>query len=281
MYPILVSWGPIQIFSFSVFLIFAWLVFSFLFWKILRGGGVVEERIFDLTFYATLTSALGARLAFVTLHWELFSDTPLKIVAIWVQPGLSLYGGLITGLLTLIYLTRRYKIRLGLVLDALGLTIPAALLIGEIGSLLDGTQVGKITNSPWAMRYIGAVGRRHPVQLYEMISLIVILLAVIFWAKRSSQQKWPYGLVGIWFFALFAAFMFALEFFKDSSVYWNSLSANQWVLIAIFAEALGAFYVRGGGRERMRPYFARVREKLESVLKGVYAKFPQRRTHEH
>jgi prolipoprotein diacylglyceryltransferase len=105
-----------------------------------------------------------------------------------------------------------------------------------------------------------------------MAALIVILLVVIFWAKRSTREKWPYGLVGVWFFALFALSMFALEFFKDSSVYWNSLSANQWVLIAIFAEALGAFYVRGGGRQKLRPYFVSAREKLSLFIKRIYAR---------
>lgn len=278
MYPVLISLGPIHIFSFSVLLLLSWLVFSFLFWKFLRAAATVEERIFDLTFYATLAAIVGGRLGFVLTHPELFSDSLLKIVALWVAPGLSLYGGLFAAMLTLVYLARRYKVRLGLVLDALALSLPAAFLWGTLGALLDGSYVGKITSLPWAIRYVGNVGKRHPVQLYEMIAFAVIIIVVLVLQKRSVKNKWPYGLVGVWFFLIWSVVMFALEFLKDTSVYWMSLSANQWVLIIIFGEALGAFYVRGGGREAIRPLFSGLRHKLAAAAGGIYAKFSQRRS---
>ncbi len=278
MYPVLISLGPIHIFSFSVLLLLSWLAFSFLFWKFLRAAATVEERIFDLTFYATLAAIVGGRLGFVLTHPELFSDSLLKIVALWVAPGLSLYGGLFAAMLTLVYLARRYKVRLGLVLDALALSLPAAFLWGTLGALLDGSYVGKITSLPWAIRYVGNVGKRHPVQLYEMIAFAVIIIVVLVLQKRSVKNKWPYGLVGVWFFLIWSVVMFALEFLKDTSVYWMSLSANQWVLIIIFGEALGAFYVRGGGREAIRPLFSGLRHKLAAAAGGIYAKFSQRRS---
>lgn len=278
MYPVLISLGPIHIFSFSVLLLLSWLVFSFLFWKLLRAAATVEERIFDLTFYATLAAIVGGRLGFVLTHPELFSESMLKIVALWVAPGLSLYGGLFAAMLTLVYLARRYKVRLGLVLDALALSLPAAFLVGTLGALLDGSYVGKITSLPWAIRYVGNVGKRHPVQLYEMIALAAIIIAVLVLQKRGVKNKWPYGLVGVWFFLIWSIVMFTLELLKDTSVYLMSLSANQWVLIIIFGEALGAFYVRGGGREAIRPLFLGLRYKLAAAAGGIYAKFSQRRS---
>ena len=60
--------------------------------------------------------------------------------------------------------------------------------------------------------------------------------------------------------------MFPLEFAKESRVYWT-LSANQWILIALFAEALGAFYVRGGGRETIRPFINRIFTRIGRIFK--------------
>ena len=67
---------------------------------------------------------------------------------------------------------------------------------------------------------------------------------------------------------------FLLEFAKDARVYWGSLSANQWVLIGIFAECIGVLYVRGGGRETLRPISVRLlkfsRKRKEEVAMNSF-----------
>ncbi|KKW11605.1 MAG: Prolipoprotein diacylglyceryl transferase [Candidatus Gottesmanbacteria bacterium GW2011_GWB1_49_7] len=271
MFPVLFSIGSLHIYSFSILLVLSWLVFSFVFWRELRNQGVEEDRIFDLTFYATIAALVFSRAGFVLFHWEAFADSVLKIAAIWVVPGLSLYGAIVGGLITLVYLSRRYKVRLGHVLDACAPSLGGAFLVGVLGAFLDGSYVGTMTNLPWATRYVGWVGTRHPIQLYEAIAMAGMLIAFAFLARRGKKNKWPYGLAGLWFFSLFAVSMFVLEFLKDSPVYWGMLRANQWILVALFAEDLGAFYVRGGGREAIRPF-------INNVLGGIYGKFSKRST---
>ena len=278
MYPILFSIGSFHLYSLSMFLVLAWLVFSFLFWKQLRGNGIDEDKIFDLTFYTTLVAFVASRAVFVMLNWELFSDTWLKIFAPWVQPGFSQYGAFIGGLMTLVSMSRHIKVRLGHVLDAAALSFPGSILVGLIGVFLDGSVAGKISGVPWALRIVGHVGKRHPVQLYEIIVLCILIVILAKLHARSSKERWPYGMVGVWFFILFSISMFVLEFFKDTRVYWISLSANQWILIALFAEALGAFYVRGGGRESLRPLGYTIQSSIRKGIGGIYAKFPIRRT---
>ena len=266
MHPILLTIGHVHIYSFSVFLILAWCVWSFLFWRSLRSDGVDEDKIFDLTFYSTIIAFVVSRATFVYFHWSLFAKTILKVVALWVQPGFSLYGALIGAVLTMLLLSRRQKVRVGHVLDAFALSFPGALIVGLVGGLLDGTMVGKISNLPWAIRFVGYAGRRHPIELYEIVALGIIIAVMSYIRRQSVEKKWPYGVVGVWFFILFALTMFPLEFLEESHVYWRSLSANQGVLVALFAEAVGAFYVRGGGRELVRP-----------MVNKIYAKFSKRR----
>jgi phosphatidylglycerol---prolipoprotein diacylglyceryl transferase len=277
MYPILFAIGPITIFSFSVFLTLAWLMFSFLFWRSLRNTGTDEDKIFDLTFYATIVAFIFARGAFVITHWELFSDTWLKILALWVQPGLSLYGALLGGIGTLVTMSRGTKVRLGLVLDALAQSLPVAFIVGLIGAFLDGSLIGKISEVPWALRVVGHVGRRHPIALYEIGVLVIVLLCMIVVWRKAAKQKWAYGIAGVWFFILYSFFMFIIELFAESRVYWT-LTANQWVLVAIFAESLGAMYVRGGGRESVRPLIYKIRSGFGRLTGGIYAKFSNRRS---
>jgi len=61
--------------------------------------------------------------------------------------------------------------------------------------------------------------------------------------------------------------MFLFEFLVESDVYWGSLSANQWIYVGIVGQAIGAFYVRGGGKE-----------KLTRALGGIYGKLSKRHT---
>jgi prolipoprotein diacylglyceryltransferase len=267
MSPILFAVGPITVYNLSIFVILAWIAFSFVFWQKLKNSGVEDEKIFDLTFYGTLVAFVCARATYVLFNLGIFADNLLKTIAVWVVPGLSLFGALIGLTVTYMVMVKRSRIRLSYVIDALGLALVPAFLLGNIGTLLDGTMAGVGTGAPWAVRYIGYVGMRHPVQVYTIIALFIISLILMFVERQSQKRKWPYGIVGIVFFLLFSLTQFMVEFVTDHPQIWGNLTLNQWVLVAIFSEALGACYVKVGGKQKLR-----------SLVKETYAKFSKRRT---
>ncbi len=267
MYPILLSVSGFHVSSFSIFFILAWCVFSFIFWKSLRDEGVEEEHIFDLTFYGTLAALVGARLGFVAFHFDQFGGTLLKIVALWVSPGLSLLGGVFAAIAAMILLGKRTKVRMGSILDAFGLALPGALILGTVGSLLDGSEVGKISSFSWSIRYVGLPEPRHPYQIYQIAALVVILVVIGYLTSQARSKKWALGIVGVGFFLLWSTQLFALEFFKDSRIYWYSLSANQWAALLLFSATAGSWYVYAGGKFVIR--------RAWTIL---YAKFPKRRS---
>jgi prolipoprotein diacylglyceryltransferase len=96
--------------------------------------------------------------------------------------------------------------------------------------------------------------------------------------KRANARKWAYGLVGVLFFLLYSLMEFVLEFAKDTRVYWGSISANQWMLIGLFAESLGVLYVRGGGREHLRPAMRALQQGVSKIGNIIYAKLSRRNT---
>lgn len=259
MYPILFSIAGFHLSSFSIFLILAWCVFSFVFWKSLREEGTSEERIFDLTFYGSLAAFVASRVGFVLTHWDLFTGVMLKVIALWVAPGLSLVAAVTAGLAAMIVLARRAKVRVGLVLDAVGLALPGALVVGAVGSLLDGTVVGRATSLPWAIRYVGHSQSRHPYQVYEIIALALILAAIGWMTDRARTKKWALGSVGVGFFLLWTTVSFGLEFVRDSRIYWHSLSANQWAALVLFSVAVAAWYMYTGGKFMVRGVAGNIR----------------------
>lgn len=277
MFPILFSIGSIHIYSFSIFLILSWLLWSFLFWRHLRSLAVSEEPIFDAMFVTTIVTLVASRLSFVVTHPQFFSDNWLKVVALWVQPGLSLFGGLIVAVVTLVFFAMKYKVRVAYMLDAFAVSFMWAYTVGLVGSFLDGSVVGIPVPPRWfGVSYAGHMGLRHPVQLYSLICMIVIMIAISIFRHLAKKYAWRDGTISMWFFMLFSAAMFGVEFVTEHTVYWGSLSANQWVLVGIFGQSLGAFYVRGGGKERVQIVGRGIGRISGRVIGGIYAKFSKR-----
>lgn len=229
-----------------------------------------EERIFDCMFWATLAGLFCSRVGYVLLHQTQFAGSWLKIVALWVVPGLSIYSGLAGGIIILLVLARRFKIRIGHVLDVLAFSIPGAIAIGGVGVAFSGSIVGLQTRLPWAMPVVGAVGLRHPVALYFAFVSLVLLVIIAGLETVAKKRDWPLGLLGIWYFFLFSVFFFVIEFLVSDSVYWGKIRANQWMLLAICCQAIGAFYVRGGIRESIRPIFRKTTSVLFGFPKVLY-----------
>ena len=265
MLPTLVSLGPLRISSIGLFLMLAWAIWTFLFWKRLRDFAIEEDKIYSLMFASSIIAFCTARLTFVLSHWNLFSDTWLRIFTIWIQPGLSLYGALIGGIFTIVYLSTVYGLRLGVMLDVAMRAFGIAFIVGSVGSFLDGAQYGIVGIPPWAVTYMGHIGRRHPVQIYEMIyvTFICLLLWIVGKKFHAYYQRRP-GLYAVWFFFYFSLGMFCLEYLKESSVYLGGLRFNQWILVAIFAESCGMLYVRGGGRGYIRRIYATISKRFLS-----------------
>lgn len=264
------TFGSFHFFTSGIFLVLAWMLWSFLFWRSLVAFAVEEEKIFDMTFYATIGGILVGRISFVFLHPELFHDSWLKIPALWIVPGISFYGMFVASIIVLVLLCRVYKLRLAYVLDALSVSLPYAFILGQVSSLLSGSDIGLPASLPWAVRYVGVVGLRHPVQVYAIFALLIMCIVLAILSSRAIKKQWSYGTVGIWFFLLFTSSFFCIESFKDSSVYLSLLRVNQWVLLLLFGQACGALYVRGGIREYLRPFFSFIREKIIKNKGGSY-----------
>lgn len=278
MYPVLIAIGPLKLYALGIFLILSWLVFSFSFWRMLRQQAVDEEHIFDITFYATIAAIIAGRAVFVAENLELFEASVLQIPALWVVPGLSFYGAFIGALIVIFGLAKRYGVRFMYVLDALGIALPFALIVGAVGALLDGSVVGVETTFPWGVRYAGHEGLRHPVQAYIILGLIITTVVVLLIQAAARKRKWPYGIVGVWYFILSSAVLFLVEYLVVTDIYFMTLTINQWILIAIFAESIGGLYVLGGGKEFMRTRIKRLQGGLHATLRRRDRKATQEKT---
>jgi prolipoprotein diacylglyceryltransferase len=264
MHPIVLALGPIIVHSSNLLFVLAWLVFSFVFWKMLREEGILEERIFDMTFYATIIGVVASRLGFVFLFPDLFAPSLLLIGAFWVQPGLWLIAGVYGLFITLFVLSRKFHLRFATVFDAVCMAILFSLVPATIGTFLSGSEVGRVAHLPWALAVPGYTGLRHPVALYECTAILLAGLVAIILYQKSQKNKWPAGFLGANILALISLALFTLEFFKEGRIYLYGVTVNQWMYMLLFAEGIGASIIKGQIITKIRNKLGGIRERSKS-----------------
>ena len=100
--------GPIQIYWYSIFIFIGMLVACFLIYKEAKKRGIEEDFLVNLTFNTIIIGIIGARLYYVLFNLSYYLDNPVEIFQIW-NGGLAIHGGIIAGLLFIIYYCKNSK----------------------------------------------------------------------------------------------------------------------------------------------------------------------------
>lgn len=172
------------------------------------------DTIFDFGIGVLLWGLVGARVLFVLLDWGTFSRNPLSAFRIW-EGGLSLHGGLIFGILYLIYFVRKRKVPFLVLGDLSAVAFGIAYSFGRIGCLLNGCCYGNACNLPWAVRFPnengpGLTPPSHPIQLYAAIINMGFFLFLSWWEKRPHRD----GELFYAYVALYGVYRFAMEYLR-------------------------------------------------------------------
>lgn len=238
MKPILFNFGPVNIYSFGLFLFLGFLVSSFFFWRQNREE-IPEEKLFDLIWFVLLGGLLGARLVYIALNFSQFGWQILRFIHLFLYPGLSFWGAILGG--CLFGLGYIFKNRLPLVklADSAVLAFLPGLILGEIGYFLNGGVVGKVTNLPWGINVVGFLEKRHPVLLYE-----ASLNFFLWFFLLRLKDRFKAGALSLSFLAILGFFSFLFGFFKIEKISWLIFSSGQVFFLGLFLFGGLAFYFR-------------------------------------
>lgn len=215
MHRILFHVGSLNIYSYGVFLAFAFIAATMVARRRFQEQYKNPDVVLDLVLAAVVGGILGARLFYVVGHWSYYMAHTGEIFKVNMD-GLVFYGGLILGLALTIVVGRLRRQNFWNTMDLAGLCVPLALAIGRIGCLLNGCCYGKPTTLPWGITFpisTGIVGPRHPTQIYELL-LDLALFGFLWWRKDSFQRD---GTV-FWLFVMgYGAIRLFMEFFREHS----------------------------------------------------------------
>lgn len=205
------------------------------------GSGELFEKV---AIWAVVIGFLGARAAYVVTHTGRFAGRPWAMLYIW-EGGLALYGGLLFGALTIIYLVNKHHGDLFAIGDAIAVGLPIAQAIGRLGNYFNQELFGTPSDLPWAI--IIDPARRpegyeqfetfHPTFAYEALWNLLILVPTILWLeKRSKLAK---GASWGVYVAMYAFIRFMMELIRtDTTFRFLGLSRNGWVSIVAFIGGL-------------------------------------------
>ncbi|MBS3167887.1 prolipoprotein diacylglyceryl transferase [Candidatus Woesearchaeota archaeon] len=243
--PVLFQIGPLQIRYYGILYALAFLVGYFILKKLAPKFKIKEQIIEDYLPWIIILDIVGARL-FEVLFYNpsYYISNPLKIFAIW-EGGLASHGAIIAIILGTYYFCKKRNLSFYNFTDLLAIPVALGASFIRIGNFLNSELVGKITDVPWAVKFLGYEGLRHPVQLYQSLGHIIIFLILLSITKIKDRKE------GLIFWALLfldSLLRFITEFFKDLPLDYGlflfGLNLAQWLSILIMLISIFPLYKR-------------------------------------
>lgn len=221
--PLLIKIGPLELSSFGVALMLAFLFGAFQTWKVARDRGLLDEKILDNLIVVGLLSFIGSRFWFVLTHWDIFSPNLLRIVILWKFPGFALWGALLFGIVSFIIYTRHQKLPLAVMFDAYGSALPIISFFISLGVLLDGSILGKETNWIIGILAVGAVGKHQPTAAYAAFLAVILAVSALFLRSRAHTHAWSKGSIGWFVLSGFGCIQLLLAFTRADLLYFEGI----------------------------------------------------------
>lgn len=99
--------------------------------------------VFNMCFWAIIFGIIGARLYYVLFNLEIYTNF-VDIFKIW-EGGLAIHGGIIAGLIAIIFYCKKYKVRLIRMLDYIAPALLLAQAVGRWGNFFNAEAHGAAT----------------------------------------------------------------------------------------------------------------------------------------
>jgi len=193
--------------------------------------GISQTDIDDFTFWAVIFGIIGARAYYVLFNIEYFSRDWIEVVKIW-NGGLSIYGGLVLGLIFAYFYTRKKAYSFSQLFDVVALGLPLGQAVGRLGNFFNQEAFGGPTNLPWKMfvepQYRPVMYSQnnyfHPAFAYE-----AIINLVIFFILQKLLGKGRSGTIGWAYLGLYSLGRFFVEAIRVDSFFVNGIRVDQVV----------------------------------------------------
>jgi prolipoprotein diacylglyceryl transferase len=227
--PEIFSIGQLSIRWYGLLFASAFLSGYLVFSRFLTAERLSSEMLDQLLIYIAIGTVIGARLGHCFFYEpDYFLQNPIEILKIW-KGGLASHGAAIGILLALWLYIRKYKLSFLWLIDRIVIVVALGGAFIRLGNLFNSEIYGLPTDLPWGFEFVRdklydpntgeilATVPRHPTQLYEALSYILIFVILLtFYRKRYMNVRDGY-IFGVFMILLFSA-RFFIEFVKNDQV---------------------------------------------------------------
>jgi prolipoprotein diacylglyceryl transferase len=229
--------------------------------KMYRYEGVPVRVLEHLAWYMIFGTVIGAHLGHCLFYEpEYYFRHPVEFLNFGV--GLSSHGGA-TGILIALYIFSRRERRPYLrTLDRIVIVVALAGFFIRMGNLMNSEIYGIETALPWGFIFTRMYETvpKHPTQIYEALSYLVIFLILGRIYVRNKGLIYPGVLFGL-FLALLFTVRFLIEFIKEEQVaFEKGMFLNMGQMLSIPFILLGIYFLI---RPKIR--YSEVREKVQEI----------------
>jgi len=193
------------------------------------------ENLQKLTMYAVIGIFAGARFGHCLFYEpEFYLTHPLEMILPIQQKidgryvftgyqGLASHGGAIGLIIAIIAYTIKTKEKIVKTFDLIAIVSPLGGCFIRFANLMNSEIIGMPTNKPWGFIFAKVdFLPRHPAQLYEALSYLVIF-GLLYYLYKSKRSKIGSGIFfGLSLVLIFTA-RFAIEFVKERQVEFEKL----------------------------------------------------------
>ena len=244
--PNIIKLGPLLITWHGVFAVLGIIAAARLGFWLLAKDGVNVKGAGDGLAWMVVFGLIGARLLYVWENFRLFAGGQLLRVFALTEGGISQWGGLFGAMVGAYVWARRSKFSYWKIIDAGGAAAMIGLAIGRIGDVINGEHHGAPTTLPWGVEYVnpntlGQPGKVvHPEVAYEMV-LCLLILGVLLPFHQRLKARWPDGVLGLLYFALYGGGRFFLSFLRtDPGVFLGLRQAQVASLLVVAVAVIAA-----------------------------------------
>lgn len=245
--PIIFDAGVLQLRWYGLLFALGFIVGYQIMQWIFKSEGYKQQDLDKLTIYMVLGTVLGARIGhFLFYNPEIFLTDPLELLMVW-HGGLASHGAAIGILLSLwIFVKNRKQITYLWILDRIVIVIALAGCFIRLGNFFNSEIIGLPTDVPWAIvfKQLGEDFGRHPTQLYEAFSYLIIFVVLIFQYYAKKEKIAP-GIIFGQFLTLVFGARFFIEFYKENQPGLDKslTTLNMGQILSIPLVIIGLFFI--------------------------------------
>lgn len=261
--PVMFHLGSFGLRWYSLGFLFAFLFGYIIFSKMFKSENVDLKYLDSFVVYVFLAVLAGARLGhclfyepdyFLTAdHWlEIFLPVNLQTGEFTGYQGLASHGAAIALLIVLWLFYKVKHINPFWLVDRLVIVVALGGAFVRLGNLFNSEIYGVETSLPWGFIFErnGETAAKHPTQLYEALSYLIIFAVCIAVYIRKKGNLRTGVLFGWWLIALFGMRLL-IEFVKEEQVsFEQGMALDMGQILSIPFILLGVLMLALGYRDR-------------------------------